>query len=175
MRTERLGNKASNRGIVKAAFVILWLSSIFLICSAVRVPMEIDLGGMILGKGVGTRSGFSFGWSGFVPQTVSVQYNNYTSNSSDVEVRALAGQTIIIDYKLTVEKGSIMINVYGPRALFQYLRLWEDPLGGRVWQRTLRQNSSAAIAVPVARDGYYVVIIDPVRLTGSIDAVVDVR
>ena len=124
----------------------------------------------------GTRGGYTINPPILTPRRVVLDYDRYSLEDTEVYFRAKAGQTITIDYRVTVERGSIWMTMHGPWNIVQrYVGLGRQGVKDGVFLTFLKASERNRIVVPVRKEGYYRVSLNPVQVTGSIDATIDVK
>ncbi len=151
----------------------------FLILASVDYTFHIGPGGI-------SRS-FVQSLFGFTPQHVILNYTTFDKGTgmkiswpqedSNVDIWASNVREIVLDYQLEVEDGSMSIMAWGPRSFFQRWGLsdFKKPLGEQLFYTTIRGTQTDQIIFPERGSGYYRINFSPNRLTGTMDASINVR
>ncbi len=165
-----MGRSKMGRSILGILTYIALISIPLTLCGAVNLIFNVDF---LWGQ---SRNGYATGLPGLTPKHFVIQYNNYSTKVSKVTLSASADQWIVIDYQLTVEKGRMYVYIYGPRNIFQrFIPFLRDFKRELVLNKGLSASGQDKITYLVREDGFYEIWLDPNRLTGSLDAWVDVR
>jgi hypothetical protein len=91
-----------------------------------------------------------------------IDYSYETFNGVErLRAPADAGETLVIRYDATVEKGALTIRV-------------ENPRNDTVWETTVQEAQSDTVRLPAERDGTYMILIEGDDTGGSYDVSWDV-
>ena len=128
-------NTASRRWIIVAGLVLLLLTHLLAGCGSSSLK-------------VGWRETSSL-------KRKQVQYVTFDGTQTKT-FRAEAGQTITLDYEVTVEKGSLALKLVAPG-------------GESLWEKTHNEDGEDAVSVTVPDDGRYTLRIEGEQTGGSFD------
>jgi len=106
--------------------------------------------------GCGSSRGIRIGWR----ESSGLNHKNAKYASfQGVErktLRAQEGQTITLDYDVTVEKGTLVLAIV-------------DPDGESLWEKPFREDGSDTVALTASRQGVYTIHIEGEDTSGSFD------
>jgi hypothetical protein len=90
-----------------------------------------------------------------LPNRIADNYSAFTGDEVKL-VRAKAGQTLVLDYDVTVDRGTLEIRV-------------EDPAGDAVWELAPQESVEDTVELELENDGRYAVVIEGEEMAGSFD------
>lgn len=86
---------------------------------------------------------------------ISYNYSTFTGIENGI-ASVESGQTILFNYEVNVEKGSLLIE-------------WQDPNGNAVWQKNLLESDRGEDEITVTSSGIYTLIIQGKNAGGDFD------
>ena len=92
---------------------------------------------------------------------MSYNFKAFTGSESE-RVEVLAGQTIIFEYEVVVDKGSVVIE-------------WQNPTGAVVWRESLAENGRGGEEIAIDSAGKYALIVQGKGAAGSFDVSWDIK